>query len=174
MRSRILGSFLIAALLPGAAGATGGPVDGAPAAAGVHDPALQSLGHEVYLLPSPDPARPPIALVIVNDHDVVVVDAGGSAVAATAVVGLIRSITSKPVSVVVDASRSFETGQSAAVYRREFPGVSARSARDELTLFRGERTIHLMRPDGSGDDLVVWLPDEGIVVNRDLVPALSP
>jgi hypothetical protein len=171
MRSRILGSFLIAALLPGAAGA----LDGAPAAAGSAGLTLVPLGQEVYLLQRPDAARPS-ALVIINDRDVVVFDAGRSAAASEAAVGFIRGITSKPVSVVIDLAAPSDPARSGAVYRREFPGVHVRSPRDELTLFRGPRTIHVTLPDGPGDgkDLVVWLPEAGIVVNRDLVPALSP
>ena len=141
MRSRILGSALIVALLPGAAGA----LDGAPAAPGV------------YWLQQQDPAQPPLALLIVNDHDAVVVAADGAA--AEAVVSGVRGITTKPVSVVVTSR--------AADYRREFPDALIAAPRDELTLFRGLRTIHLT-------DLGVWLPEEGIVVNHDLVPALSP
>ena len=149
MRSKILGSALIAALLPGAAGAS----DGAPAAAGV------------YWVQRAEPGSAPLALVIVNDHDAVVVAAEGAA--ADAVVRGVRGITAKPVSIVVSRRGPDDEAGDAAVYRREFPGVLVRSPRDELTLFRGERTIHLT-------SLAIWLPEEGIVVDRDLVPALSP
>ncbi len=141
MRGGILGLLAIAALLPGAAGA----LDDAPAASGVYDPngvyelKLVPLGHEVYVMQRPDPLRQPVepnALFIVNDHDVVVVDAGGSALAAANAIRLIRSITAKPVSLLVNTHWHGDHNLGNAVYRREFPGLriaAHRNTRRDMT-----------------------------------------
>lgn len=121
MRSGFLG-LMAAVVLPGVAGAS---VD-APATAGVYDLKLVPLGHEVFLLQRPDPFRQPVepnALFIVNANDVVVVDSGGSALAAENAIRHIRSITRKPVSVVVNTHWHGDHNLGNAVYRREFPGL---------------------------------------------------
>ena len=148
MRSGILGWMTAAVLLPGVAGAIGGPVDGAPAAAGVYDLRLVPLGHEVFLLQRPDPFRQPVepnALFIVNDADVVVVDSGGSALAAENAIRQIRSITAKPVSVVVNTHWHGDHNLGNAVYRREFPGVRIAAHRNTRRDISGKPMDYVKR-----------------------------
>lgn len=135
MRDAILGFAACVALLPGTVGAAVGTTDTAPAATGVYDLTLVPLGHDVYLLQRPDPFRQPVepnALFIVNDSDVVVVDAGGSKLAAENAIRLIRSVTSKPVSVLVNTHWHGDHNLGNAVYRREFPGLRIAAHRNTL------------------------------------------
>jgi glyoxylase-like metal-dependent hydrolase (beta-lactamase superfamily II) len=128
MRSGFLGWLMAAVVLPGVAAASDGAAAaaGVSAANGVYDLKLVPLGHEVFLLQRPDPFRQPVepnALFIVNAADVVVVDSGGSALAAENAIRHIRSVTRKPVSVVINTHWHGDHNLGNAVYRREFPGV---------------------------------------------------
>jgi glyoxylase-like metal-dependent hydrolase (beta-lactamase superfamily II) len=144
MRSGFLGWLMAAVVLPGVAGAS----VGAPAATGVYELRLVPLGHEVFLLQRPDPFRQPVepnALFIVNDADVVVVDSGGSALAAENAIRHIRSITKKPVSVVINTHWHGDHNLGNAVYRREFPGVRIAAHRNTQRDIAGKPMDYVKR-----------------------------
>lgn len=75
------------------------------------------------------------ATIIVNDHDVVVVDGGGFPAHVENVIAAIREITDKPVSVVVTTHWHQDHNLGAHLYREHYPGVrliSHRQAREAL------------------------------------------
>jgi cyclase len=101
---------------------------GAASAAGpgVFDLQIRPLKPDIYMLERPDPLRQPVepnALVIVNDADVVVVDPGGVPLSAENAIRLIRGITDKPVSAVINTHWHGDHVLGNQVYRREFPNV---------------------------------------------------
>lgn len=115
---------LAAALLAGAPPApTASPT---PAASTAWDLELVPLQPGLYLLRRPDVLRQPVepnALVIVNDDDVVVVDAGGTPLAAENAIRLVRSVTRKPVSVLVNTHWHGDHNFGNATWRAAFPGL---------------------------------------------------
>lgn len=85
------------------------------------------LKPDVYLLQRPEPLRQPVegnALVIVNERDVVVFEGGGMPVAADNAIRLIRGITSKPVSHLINSHWHGDHNLGNQVYRAEFPGIT--------------------------------------------------
>ena len=119
----VRGGLLWRLLLVGAAWMP--PLAGA-SEAGVFDLQIRPLKPDLYVLERPDPLRQPVepnALVIVNEADVVVVDAGGVPRSAENAIRLIRGITNKPVSAVVNTHWHGDHVLGNQVYRREFPNV---------------------------------------------------
>jgi len=95
-------------------------------AAGVFDLEIKPLGNDLYVLQRPDVLRQPVepnALVIVNGRDVVVVDPGGVPASAESAIRLIRTVTDKPVSVLVNTHWHGDHVLGNQVYKQEFPGV---------------------------------------------------
>lgn len=85
------------------------------------------LKPDVYLLRRPEALRQPVegnVLVIVNERDVVVFDGGGTPIAAENAIRLIRSITDKPVSYLVNSHWHGDHNLGNQVYRAEFPGIA--------------------------------------------------
>lgn len=99
----------------------------AQAAAGdVFDLTITELKPGIFMLQRPDVLRQPVepnALVIVNDADVVVVDPGGVPASAENAIRLIRTVTDKPVSVLINTHWHGDHVLGNQVYRREFPHV---------------------------------------------------
>jgi glyoxylase-like metal-dependent hydrolase (beta-lactamase superfamily II) len=92
----------------------------------VFDLELKPLKDGLYVLQRPDVLRQPVepnALVIVNHDDVVVVDPGGVPRSAENAIRLIRSITDKPVSVLINTHWHGDHVLGNQVYRKEFPDV---------------------------------------------------
>jgi glyoxylase-like metal-dependent hydrolase (beta-lactamase superfamily II) len=102
-------------------------VAAAPAlAGGVYDLELTALRDDIYLLRRPDPLRQPVegnVVLIVNDYDVVVIDGGGSPLAAKNAIRLIRSVTPKPVAVLITTHWHGDHNLGNQVYRATFPGL---------------------------------------------------
>jgi glyoxylase-like metal-dependent hydrolase (beta-lactamase superfamily II) len=97
-----------------------------PARTTAWDLELVPLRDGLYLLRRPDVLRQPVepnVLVIVNEADVVVVDAGGTPLAAENAIRLVRSITSKPVSVLVNTHWHGDHTFGNATWRAAFPGL---------------------------------------------------
>ena len=93
---------------------------------GVFDLQIRPLKPDIYMLERPDPLRQPVepnALVIVNEADVVVVDPGGVPLSAENAIRLIRGLTDKPVSALINTHWHGDHVLGNQVYRREFPGV---------------------------------------------------
>jgi len=85
------------------------------------------LKPDIYLLQRPEPLRQPVegnVLVIVNERDVVVFEGGGMPIAADNAIRLIRSITSKPVSHLVNSHWHGDHNLGNQVYRAEYPGIT--------------------------------------------------
>lgn len=95
-------------------------------AAGVFDLTIAELKPGIFILQRPDVLRQPVepnALVIVNDADVVVVDPGGVPASAENAIRLIRTVTNKPVSVLINTHWHGDHVLGNQVYRREFPNL---------------------------------------------------
>ena len=95
-------------------------------AAGVYDLELIALRDDIYLIRRPDPLRQPVegnVVFIVNEHDVVVVDGGGSPLAAKNAIQLIRSVTPKPVAVLITTHWHGDHNLGNQVYRTTFPAL---------------------------------------------------
>ena len=138
---------------------------------------FRKLERDVYVLQADALSQPvePNALVIVNEDDVVVAGPGGMAASAEHVIREIRSVTIKPVSVVVNTLRQAGPVTGNRVYGEAYPGVRIigplGTRRDEggaLALRRGTREIHVRHLNG---DIVVWLPAERILAGGTLVVA---
>jgi len=96
------------------------------AAGGVFDLQIKPLKNGLYVLHRPDALRQPVepnVLVIVNQDDVVVVDPGGVPASAESAIALIRSVTDKPVAVLVNTHWHGDHVLGNQVYKREFPNV---------------------------------------------------
>jgi glyoxylase-like metal-dependent hydrolase (beta-lactamase superfamily II) len=105
--------------------AIGGPCS-ASSAGGVFDRELAPLAEDVYLIRRPDPLRQPVegnSVIIVNESDVVVIDSGGAPLSAANALRLIRSITSKPVSVLINTHWHGDHNMGNQVYREAFPAL---------------------------------------------------
>ena len=82
-------------------------------------------------------------VAIVNDDDVVVVDANLTPSSAEATIAALRKLTPKPVSVLVNTHRHADHTGGNAVYLREFPGVEivGSAAMAEDLAAQGEETL---------------------------------
>lgn len=192
----VRGGLLWRLLLVGAAWMS--PLAGA-SEADVFDLQIRPLKPDLYVLERPDPLRQPVepnALVIVNEADVVVVDAGGVPRSAENAIRLIRGITGAPMQYIGRQERQFTdfiaqleklVAQGTAAPRQRQLLADVRLARDEnrkvtltpptlsftdeLILHRGTREIHI-RHLGRGNtegDAIVWLPRERVLASGDLV-----
>ena len=87
---------------------------------------LVPLRPDVYLVRRPEPLREPVeanAVFVVNADDVIVFEGGGAPLVAERAIALIRSVTDKPVSHVVNSHWHGDHNLGNQVYRAEFPGV---------------------------------------------------
>ncbi|HEX5786624.1 MAG TPA: MBL fold metallo-hydrolase [Woeseiaceae bacterium] len=87
---------------------------------------LETLADGVYRVYRPDPLREPVepnALVIVNDEDVVVFEGGGAPLVAERTIALIRSVTDKPVTHVVNSHWHGDHNLGNQAYRAAWPDV---------------------------------------------------
>lgn len=98
-----------------------------PAAANdVYTVGLCSLAPDVYLVQRPDPLREPVepnAVFVVNAEDVVVFEGGGAPLVAERTIALIRSVTTKPVSHLINSHWHGDHNLGNQVYRAEYPDV---------------------------------------------------
>jgi glyoxylase-like metal-dependent hydrolase (beta-lactamase superfamily II) len=98
-----------------------------PAAADdVYTVELSSLAPDVYLVQRPEPLREPVepnAVFVVNADDVVVFEGGGAPIVAERTIALIRSVTSKPVSHLINSHWHGDHNLGNQVYRAEYPDV---------------------------------------------------
>jgi glyoxylase-like metal-dependent hydrolase (beta-lactamase superfamily II) len=132
---------------------------------------LRTLERDVHVAQSRDiPLQPsaPGAMFFVNEADVVVVGPGGPAASARDLIRLVRSVTSKPISVVINTHRHGGQAAGNRVYGEQFPGVRIIEGGDdlrdpagagEMVLRRGAREIHIRHQrNAAGDsEVVVWL-----------------
>lgn len=99
----------------------------ARAAGTAWDLEIVPLKPDVYLLHRPDALRQPVegnVVVVVNAEDVVVFDGGGSPLAAENAIRLIRSITDRPVSYLVNSHWHGDHNLGNQAYRAAWPGVT--------------------------------------------------
>ncbi len=99
----------------------------ARAAGTAWDLEIVPLNPDVYLLRRPDVLRQPVegnVIVVVNEGDVVVFDGGGTPIAAENAIRLIRTVTDKPVSYLVNSHWHGDHNLGNQVYRAEFPGIT--------------------------------------------------
>jgi CubicO group peptidase (beta-lactamase class C family)/glyoxylase-like metal-dependent hydrolase (beta-lactamase superfamily II) len=100
---------------------------------------VQALGDGVYLAYRPDPVRVPVegnVLLIVNDDDVVVVDAGGNPVSARRIIDNLRRITDKPVRYLVNTHWHGDHTVGNAAWVDAYPGLEVVGHQTLLEDFR--------------------------------------
>lgn len=132
----------------------------AQAKGGVFDLEMTKLQDGIYVLQRPDVLRQPVepnALVIVNDDDVVVVDPGGVPASAEHAIALIRSVTVKPVSVLVNTHWHGDHVLGNQVYRKEYPGVRIVSHVNTYRDITGKPMAYLGRQDVAFTQLIADL-----------------
>ena len=140
-------------LCAGAAAAFAG--DGARST--VFDLEIKPLAQGIYVLQRPDVLRQPVepnALVIVNHDDVVVVDPGGVPASAESAIRLIRSVTGKPVAVLVNTHWHGDHVLGNQVYTREFPGVRIVAHVNTQRDITGKPMEYIGRQDGMFDGVI--------------------
>jgi glyoxylase-like metal-dependent hydrolase (beta-lactamase superfamily II) len=126
-------------------------------AGGVFDLEIRKLERDIYVLQRPDVLRQPVepnALVIVNEADVVVVDPGGVPLSAENAIKLIRSVTAKPVGVLVNTHWHGDHVLGNQVYRREFPGVRIVAHVNTHRDVTGKPLEYVGRQDKMFDELI--------------------
>jgi glyoxylase-like metal-dependent hydrolase (beta-lactamase superfamily II) len=87
---------------------------------------LLPLKTDVYLVHRPEPLREPVeanAVFVVNAEDVVVFEGGGAPLVAERTIALIRSVTDKPVSHVINSHWHGDHNLGNQAYRAAFPDV---------------------------------------------------
>ena len=112
-RDLVVVLFLITSVQPGAA-------------EDVYTVVLEALAPDVYLVRRPDPLREPVepnAVFVVNEDDVVVFEGGGAPLVAERTIALIRSVTDKPVSHLINSHWHGDHNLGNQVYRSGFPEV---------------------------------------------------
>ena len=112
----VLLTMLVVPLLPA----------GTALAQSAHEFTLTQLKPDIYLLQRPNPLRMPVegnVVFIVNEADVVVIDGGGFPVSAENAIKHIRSVTNKPVSVLVNTHWHGDHNYGNQAYREQYPGV---------------------------------------------------
>ncbi|MFA5939758.1 MAG: MBL fold metallo-hydrolase [Sinimarinibacterium sp.] len=111
---------------------------------------LVPLKQGIYLLQRPDVLRQPVepnAVIIVNETDVVVVDPGGVPASAENAIRLIRSVTDKPVSVLINTHWHGDHVLGNQVYRREYPNVRIVAHENTYRDITGAPMAYIARQD---------------------------
>jgi len=114
------------------------PIQDAPGP-GPYDLEFVEVVDSVYVAYRPDATRLPVhgnSTIIVNKHDVIVVDAGGSPASAQQIIAHIRSLTSNPVSVLINTHGHEDHILGNQVFLEEFPDIeiiARQGTRDYLT-----------------------------------------
>ena len=108
---------------------------------------FQRLRDDIYVAHIPDPMSVMVmgnVTVIINDKDVVLVDGGGSPVAARRIIAGIRKLTPKPVSVVINTHGHADHSLGNQEYVKAWPGVEI-IARPEAREFMTSDKIDYVR-----------------------------
>ena len=91
------------------------------------DVEFHKIRDDIYVAQIANPTDTVMAMgnvtVIINEHDVVLVDAGGAPVAARRIIAGIRKLTSKPVSTVIDTHWHGDHTLGNQEYAKVWPGV---------------------------------------------------
>jgi glyoxylase-like metal-dependent hydrolase (beta-lactamase superfamily II) len=118
---------------------------------------LVPLKTDIYLVRRPEPLREPVeanALFVVNDDDVVVFEGGGAPLVAERTIGLIRSVTDKPVTHVVNSHWHGDHNLGNQVYRAEFPDVKFVAHPETRAAMTGTPMAYVQRFASSLGDLM--------------------
>jgi glyoxylase-like metal-dependent hydrolase (beta-lactamase superfamily II) len=138
---------------------------------GVFDLQIRPLKPDIYVLYRPDPLRQPVepnVLVIVNEADVVVVDPGGVPLSAENAIGLIRGLTSKPVSAVINTHWHGDHVLGNQVYRREFPDVRIIAHANTYRDITGKPLHYIERQDRQFSDFIAQI--ETLIAKGEATP----
>jgi cyclase len=87
---------------------------------------VEKIADGVYVAYRPEPLRIFVesnVTIIINDDDVVVVDAGGSTASAQDIIAHIRELTSKPVRTLINTHEHVDHTLGNAEFARQFPGL---------------------------------------------------
>ena len=109
---------------------------------------MRQLSPGIYLVQRPDPLREPVepnALFIVNDNDVVVYEAGGAPIVAERTIALIRSVTDKPVSHVINSHWHGDHNLGNQAYKAAFPNVHIVAHPETLAAMTGPPMAYVER-----------------------------
>lgn len=134
-RCFVVASCLSAPLLPAAA-------------ADVYTVELERLAPDVWLVRRPEPLREPVepnALFVVNADDVVLFEGGGAPIVAERTLALIRSVTDKPVTHLVNSHWHGDHNLGNQVYRAEFPQVKIVAHPETLAAMTGAPMAYVER-----------------------------
>jgi glyoxylase-like metal-dependent hydrolase (beta-lactamase superfamily II) len=134
------------------------------AAGGIYDLELVPIRPGIYLLRRPDPLRQPVegnVTFIVNEQDVVVVDGGGSPLAATNAIKLIRSVTDKPVSTLINTHWHGDHNFGNQVYRATFPAIRIISQENTYRNMTGDAMSYVKTYPKQIQDYIHELEGEG-------------
>jgi glyoxylase-like metal-dependent hydrolase (beta-lactamase superfamily II) len=133
-------------------------------AGGIYDLELVPVKPGIYLLRRPDPLRQPVegnVTFIVNEQDVVVVDGGGSPLAATNAIKLIRSVTDKPVSTLINTHWHGDHNFGNQVYRATFPAIRIISQENTYRNMTGDAMSYVKTYPKQIQDYIHELEDAG-------------
>ena len=109
---------------------------------------LETLAPDIYLVRRPDPLREPVepnAVFVVNDDDVVVFEGGGAPIVAERTIALIRSVTAKPVSHVVNSHWHGDHNLGNQVYRKAFPDLKIVAHPETVAAMTGPPMAYVQR-----------------------------
>lgn len=109
---------------------------------------LETLAPDVYLVKRPDPLREPVepnAVFVVNDDDVVVFEGGGAPIVAERTIALIRSVTAKPVSHVINSHWHGDHNLGNQVYREAFPSLKIVAHPETVAAMTGRPMAYVER-----------------------------
>lgn len=109
---------------------------------------LRTLAPDVYLVQRPEPLREPVepnALFIVSADDVIVFEGGGAPIVAERSIALIRSVTDKPVSHVINSHWHGDHNLGNQAYRAEFPDVKIVAHPETLAAMTGPPMAYVER-----------------------------
>ena len=139
----------------------------------------QALGAGIYLHSQNEPLAGPVdgnSVIIVNDDGVLVVDTHINPAVARAVIGKIRSMTDVPVTYVVNTHWHDDHTNGNHAYRQAFPDVTIIAHRDALSIEFANRNVELkwLGRGNTDGDVVVWLPDDKVLITGDLLVAPIP
>ncbi|MCG8432704.1 MAG: MBL fold metallo-hydrolase, partial [Gammaproteobacteria bacterium] len=129
-------------------------------AAGPLEIAYKEIAPDIWLGTRPVSTRPPVegnTVFIINKHDVVVVDSGGTPNTARQTIAKIKSLTDKPVSYVINTHWHGDHNFGNQVYVETFPGVELLAHLNTRIAMSGDAMNYLQDELTSYDDNLAFL-----------------
>ena len=124
-----------------------------PGPSDLYDVRIRKVKDGIYLASRPDPLRTFVegnVTIIINDEDVVVVDAGGAPVAARNIIAEIRKLTPKPVRYVINTHFHYDHTLGNQEWLKAWPGleiIAHTATRDAIAGGSNNSAIEFARGD---------------------------